>query len=604
MIELQYKLYKAGNNDISNVVEEVLRNRGILDYNTYLNLDESVVIPYSKLDNIDRAVELFMKHYNAGNKIGILIDTDVDGYCSASMLYSYIKRINNDYPLDYILHTRTKAHGLQDTLCFPDDMSLLIVPDAGTNDCKECKELFDKGIDVLVLDHHGKEVENPYALIVNNQMSDNYDNKELCGAGIVYKFLQALDEELWCEFANDYLDLVAFANISDNMNLISYETKYLITQGLKSIKSNIMKSLIKAQEYSMNNIVNIHNIQWSCTPLINALIRVGTSEEKEILFRAFIDDYEEFDYHKRATKKEPAKDIKENIYDRAARFCKNAKPRQDRNREQALTQIVELAKTMPENDKIIMLDTTDILNDGLTGVVAIKVADFFNKPCILLNKFIKYENDQEKIVYGGSARNVDYNPIESFRNVLNSTSYLTAKGHPNACGVELDNIDNFEKAKVELNNILKDVVYDLTYYVDFILNSEDISVEFINEFSQLDDIVGTGISEPMVAVENVVVHTKNLKLMGKDFNTVAFEIDGIKYIQFKCTQGDGLYDIITGKTIGNITLNLIGQPTMSEYEGFKTPQITIKDVEIINVDTESIMDLFDDLDDDDEEDVW
>ena len=93
----------------------------------------------------------------------------------------------------------------------------------------------------------------------------------------------------------------------------------------------------------MHNNINIHNIQWCCTPLVNALIRVGTSEEKEILFRAFIDDYVEFDYKKRATKNEPAKMIKENIYDRAARLCKNAKPRQDRIREQVLAQIIELA---------------------------------------------------------------------------------------------------------------------------------------------------------------------------------------------------------------------------------------------------------------------
>lgn len=603
MNELQYKLYKNSNNNTSDVVAEVLRNRGIMDYETYLNLDESVVIPYNKLDNINEAVALFIKHYNAGNKIGILIDTDVDGYCSASMIYSYIKRLKNDFPVDYILHTKTKAHGLQDQLCFPEDMSLLIIPDAGTNDYIECKELSEKEIDILILDHHGKEVENPFALIVNNQMSENYHNKELCGAGVVYKFLQALDEELWCEYADDFLDLVAFANISDNMSLTSYETKYLITLGLKNINSKIMKALIDAQEYSINGVINIHNIQWYCTPLVNALIRVGTIEEKELLFRAFIDDYEEFDYKKRATKKEPAKIIKENIYERTARLCKNAKPRQDRIREQVLTQIVELAKTMPENDKVIMLDTTELLdNNGLTGVVAIKVADFFRKPCILLNKFIKDTGYKEEIVYGGSARNPDYSPIDSFREVVNSTTLLTAKGHPNACGVELKNLDDFNKAKRELNKLLKDVVYDNTYYVDFIMDIDDMSIVFINEISALDNIIGTGINEPQIAVENVIIKLDDIKLIGKDLNTITFEIDGIKYIQFRCTQGNELYDILSENKSGVVKLNIVGTPTISEYEGIKTPQITIKDLEVINFNTESIMDLFDDLDD--EEDVW
>ena len=53
-----------------------------------------------------------------------------------------------------------------------------------------------QGVDLLILDHHQKEVDNPYAVIVNNQISERYENKNLCGAGIVYKFLKALDDEI------------------------------------------------------------------------------------------------------------------------------------------------------------------------------------------------------------------------------------------------------------------------------------------------------------------------------------------------------------------------------------------------------------------------
>ena len=80
--------------------------------------------------------------------------------------------------------------------------------------------------------HHEKEENNPYALIVNNQMSNDYSNKNLCGAGVVYRFLQALDEENWNEFADDYLDLCALANISDVMDMRSFETRYLTDMGL------------------------------------------------------------------------------------------------------------------------------------------------------------------------------------------------------------------------------------------------------------------------------------------------------------------------------------------------------------------------------------
>ena len=178
---LKYRLYENSDNNTSNVLEEVLRNRGVDDYEKYLNLDESVLIPYENLDNIHEAVELFMKHFNNKDKIEILVDSDPDGFGSAAMMYSYIKKMDSDYPVNYILHARAKAHGLDDDIVISDDTKLLVIPDAGTNDTEQCEELSGKGIDILILDHHESEEENPYALIVNNQMSDNYPNKDFCG---------------------------------------------------------------------------------------------------------------------------------------------------------------------------------------------------------------------------------------------------------------------------------------------------------------------------------------------------------------------------------------------------------------------------------------
>ena len=263
-----------------------------------------------------------MKHFNNKGKIEILVDEDPDGFCSAAMMYSYIKKMNADYPVNYILHTRAKAHGLDDDIVISDDTKLLIIPDAGTNDTEQCRELSEKGIDILILDHHESEEKNPYALIVNNQMSDNYFNKDFCGAGVVYKFLQALDAETWNEFADDYLDLCALANISDVMDMRSFETRYITNLGLLNITNKCFQALIKAQDYSINGKVNIHNIQWYITPILNGMIRIGLSDEKELLFRAFIEKDEFFEYKKRATKNKPVETIQESIYDRAARLCK------------------------------------------------------------------------------------------------------------------------------------------------------------------------------------------------------------------------------------------------------------------------------------------
>ena len=126
-------------------------------------------------------------------------------------------------------------------------------------------------------------------------MSDNYFNKDFCGAGVVYKFLQALDTETWNEFADDYLDLCALANISDVKDMRSFETRYITNLGLLNITNKCIQALIKAQDYSINGKVNIHNIQWYITPILNGMIRIGSSDEKELLFRAFIEKDEFFE---------------------------------------------------------------------------------------------------------------------------------------------------------------------------------------------------------------------------------------------------------------------------------------------------------------------
>ena len=584
---MQYRLYENANNDTSNILKEVLKNRGIDDYYAYLDLDDSVVIPYQKLDNIENAVDLFMNHFNNNNKIGVLVDEDPDGFCSASMMYLYIKRMDENYPVEYILHKRAKAHGLSDDVIIPNGIKLLIIPDAGTNDCKECKELSEQGVDILILDHHEKEEDNPYALIINNQMSDSYPNKCLCGAGVVYRFLQALDDENWNEFADDYLDLCALANISDVMDMRSFETRYLTDLGLLNINNKCFKALIDAQNYSMNGKVNIHNIQWYITPILNGMIRIGSQEEKELLFRAFIEQDEFFEYKKRATKDKPAETIQESIYDRAARLCKNAKSRQDKQKEKSVEQIAEIAQSIPFDDKVVMIDTSDILDAGLTGVVAIKIAEMFNKPCILLNKFL--DKKTGKITYGGSARNVNHSPIESFKDVVNSTNVFNfGKGHANAFGVNLD-LDKKDEAINVINNILRDVEYDSTYRVDFILDIEDIGIKLITELARFEDIVCQGIEEPMLAVENISLTKDCFEIFGKNEDTISFTIDEIKYIQFKCKDGNPLYDWIQNAWDENdsVTFNIVGKPSINEYNGVRTPQIIIEDVVVIDTNSDS-----------------
>lgn len=597
---MKYKLYKNAKNDTKEAIKSFFDCRGIDDYEQYLNLSNDVVIPYQNLDNIKEAVELFMTHYGKRNNIAILIDEDPDGMCSAAMMYLYIKRMDENYPVEYILHDKAKAHGLSEDVIIPKDIKLLIIPDAGTNDTEQCKELSENGVDILILDHHEKEEENPFAIIINNQMSNNYHNKSLCGAGIVYRFLQALDEETWNEFADDYLDLCALANISDVIDMKSFETRYFTDTGLANIHNKCFQALIIAQDYSMKSKVNIHNVQWYITTILNGMIRFGSKDEKELLFRAFIEQDEFFEYKKRASKGNPAEVIRESIYDRAARLCKNAKSRQDKAKEKGIAAIADVVNKMPLDDKIIIVDTTEILDSGLTGVTAIKVAEIFNKPCILLNKFT--DKKSGKVTYGGSARNLDHSPVESLKDVINSCSAFNwGRGHANAFGVNL-NLNKLNEAVNELNHILKDVEYDSTYTVDFILNQEDVTVGLIMELGGLENVIGQGLDEPMVAVENITLTKDCFEIFGSNADTISFTINEIKYIQFKCKEGNKLYDFLQDAWDENdsITFTIVGKPSINEYNGIRTPQITIEDINVISTTNTDSPEWDEEFTDDDE----
>ena len=608
---LKFKLYENSKNDyenLKNIEIDFLKNRNVQNLDEYLTITGIKQNPdfiekfsdilnqnYTKLDDISDAVQLFLDNFNKKNKIQILVDEDVDGFCSAAMMYSYIKKCDPDYPVHYILHNHTKAHGIQgldDDVFVDEDTKLLIIPDAGTNDTEQCKILKERGVSVLILDHHEKSKENPYAIIVNNQISNEYANKNFCGAGIVYKFLKAVDDKEWNEYADDFLDLVAFANISDVMDMRELETRFYVEVGLHSIKSKFMAALIKAQEFSMGGIVNVHSVQWFLTPVVNACIRFGTAEEKELMFKAFIEQDEWFEYKKRATKDKPSEVIQESIYDRAARLAKNAKSRQDKSREKCVQMIYEEIGENP-TDKVIIQDISGIVDGGLTGVCAIKVAERYNRPCLLLNKHRNSETGD--LVYGGSGRNVNHSPIENFRSIVESNGQFNfAQGHPSAFGIEIP-IENVENAKKIFNQELKDENFEKVYLCDYIIPECDIDENVVYEMTKFNNLLGQGIEEPMVAITDLEINRDNITIQGKNSDSYYFMINDIKFVQFRCRDNNSVMEWLNDSFDNIAKINLVGHPSINEYQGIKTLQFVIEDVDVLKT-------FFEDSEDNVEED--
>lgn len=597
---MEYRLYKNSDKEICDIpsnelIPYLLKNRGVNQPYEYMRIsnyvDDMFDEEFKKLSSMRQAVELFMHHYNSRNPIEILVDTDVDGFCSASMMYSYIKKQDKNYPVNYILHKLPKSHGLNDDIQLREDTRLLIIPDAGTNDTFKCKELAYKGINILVLDHHQRDESipvNEYAVVVNNQTSDEYCNKDFCGAGIVYRFLQALDLEFWAEDADCFLDLVALANISDVMDIRSLETKSYITRGLSNIQNKMFLKLLEAQEYSTKGKINIHNIQFYITPVLNGLIRIGNAEEQDIMFRAFIEDESKtFEYKKRATKTNPAMVIEETIYERAVRLAKNAKSRQDRMRTKSTSSVCDLVDAYPTENKVIICDVSDALDKSLTGLVAIRIAEKYNRPCLLVKRY--FDKELDRYVYGGSARNFNYSPIDDLKSIINDTGkFYFARGHENAFGVCIDadekDINNvINEANEVLNDVLKDIVYDSTYRVDFILDEDTFDVNTVRELSKFESYVGNMIDESFCAIENLNLNRSDFNIIGTKEDTIVFRVNDVEFIRFRCDENDELYSFLNNAwdDNDNVTITVVGVPSISEYGGMLKPQFIIKDVNVL-----------------------
>lgn len=448
----------------------------------------------------------------------------------------------------------------------PDGIKLLLIPDAGTNDVEQLNKLIECGIDCLCLDHHQRENSNIEckAIIVNNQISDNYTCKSFSGVGVTFEFARALDDTLCCDLANRYLDLVAFGNISDVMSIKNSQTRYYIEQGMKNINNKFLKALDKAQEFSTKGEINIHNISWYWTPICNSIIRIGTFEERDLVFRAFIETDEVFPYKKRGG----TAIIDEDIYARAARLCKNTKSKQDKMRD-ALCE--ELKAQVNPEDRVAILVASEA-DAGIVGLSAMRLADWAGKPCIVLR-------EHTEGVLGGSARNCNDSPIKDFKEIVSSVGLFNyAQGHGNAFGCEL-NTDKLEKARKALNDALECYEYDDAIYCDFIIDAYDIDYEFIKTIDDHRWVWGQGVEDPTVAIENIEISAEDCIVMGKNLDSVAFMYGGIKYCKFKCAEDDELLQFASGTRDDYATLNIVGKCSINTHGGSSTAQVIIDDYE-------------------------
>lgn len=576
------KYTKRTTKDIrENFLEELLLDRGIIttdeDFcNKFFTPTKDNELPPEALDNMEEGYQMLMKHLKGGHKFYLVIDPDFDGYSSAALFYNYLMDNFSQYNPDIVYHIPDgKAHGLDSIMdWFPEDGtdSLIVLPDSSSNDFKEHEILSARGYDLLICDHHLAPHYSEHAVVINNQLSDGYSNKDLSGVGVVYKFFEYVEKrENLPPFSENYLDLVATGQIGDMMGMSTLENRYILTKGLSKINNGFLAALFEKQDFSTKGERNQITVSFYISPLINSLIRFGCYEEKERMFKAFINA----DMVVPSTKRGHGPDDTEILGQQVARICGNTKDKQNKERDKAVELFdMQIIENCLDENKIIVLNADELdIPRTMTGLCAMGVVSKYKKP-VLIGRHDKEGH------FKGSVRVPDNCGIANFKEFLLESNLMTfAEGHAAAFGFDLKN-SNVDKLIAYANEKLANVDFNKgDWEVDFIVNGNcSYLKELIDELTAGTEFWGQGCPEPLVAVENIRINSKSeIQYKGKvTKNTVAFDFNGVEYIKFK---DDDLVAKLK-ECSAPFNLTIIGIPQINTWGGMAKRQVQIKEIEI------------------------
>ena len=564
-------------------VNQLLKSRGIENPEDYYNPGREFLQPPTDLENVERGAYVLMGALAMEEKILIVVDSDNDGFTSATIMYNYLKDLDPYCNIDYILH-EGKQHGLQDHIKSLIDggekYGLIILPDSSSNDYVYHEQLSDLGTSVLVLDHHITDTElSENAVIINNQLSPNYKNKELTGAGIVYQFCRYLDLKLGKSFADKYMDLAAWGIIGDMGSMLELENRYIVKEGLKNINNKLLWALMEKQAYSITgamspsrqqliDAMNPISVAFYIVPLVNAMIRVGTMDEKRRLFEAFLDGDKMIPSGKRG-----AKGTMEKAGVEAARECSNARNRQNKTLEVAVDTIeakIHKYDLLENRILFVRLENDDRFPAELNGLVAMKLCAKFKRPTIVA-RLNKEGYDR------GSMRGMNQSELTSFKDFLEKSGMFEyVQGHDNAAGVSIDD-DYLSKFHKWANEALQGIDFgENCYDVNFerIAADEDIK-DLILDIGEHNGIWGQSNNEPLIHVTDINVTMNDVKIMGKNMDTVKIEKFGIAYMKFHAKE---LIEEL--KQYSKVKLEIVGRANVNYWGGNVIPQIFIDDYEV------------------------
>ena len=520
-------------------------------------------------DGVKESMQLLKETIDKNKKISIVVDSDMDGYSSATLMYRFIRDDLKHRKTNYIIHD-DKKHGLTEGIMekvLKDKPDLLIIPDAASNDVDNLKALFKEGISIIVIDHHDidKKLDSDIPVyVLNNQTMINV-NKELTGVGMVYLYcktycyLYSLNIDV-----DKYLDLVSLGQTGDMSDLADKELRYYITKGLSNINNRFIKETLKKKNKPEEP--SSRDLSFSIISMVNSVTRVGTIKEKELLFEAFINDSEEIqeiEVRKKNKKTGKMDTIKTEmtVEEVALKESEKVKNRQDRLKRELSNDIKQkLDYTQPiligiieENDK-----------GSVNGVIANALLSENNKPVLVLTR-------GEDSFYG-SARG--YEPyIESFKDWCLETGLFTlAQGHANAFGVVIPE-ENMPKLRSIISQM--ETIKDVDIVVDKIYDKpEPYDIEKIDR--QLS-VFGGSVPIPLLAYENIKFNIACVRTRG---SVLTLFDNGLEFVSYG-TRGTIKEEIESNLTNKTFRVNIIGEPSMNDWGNTRKPQVVIRKIEIL-----------------------
>ena len=522
-------------------IQEYLKALGVEDINLYLNPNSSCLDDAKFYPNMEKAANLLFKATTNKYKIGLLVDVDCDGMCSATIVRTFL---NTYYDIDPVIYIRQgKAHGLRASASEDiveqikaDDIQLMIIPDAGTNDAPECHDLKAHGSDTLILDHHKVEVDNPDAVIVNHHLGNGL-NTALSGTGVTAKFIQ-----YYCEYYHvdaPYMDdLVAMSIFSDSCSLLPLENRCYADIGMNRVENDMIKAMLPlANRYG----VNPTGYSWAMIPLINAICRQEKIDDKRKLFDAMSGHGD---------------------IDEAIKMCKAA----HRLQADEVKQIMEeVEPTLDLNHKVVV-GYAKPQDANLIGLVANKFMSKYHKPIILLRPM-------NTTTWSGSFRS----PVP-LNEIINNSGYGRALGHDFAAGVYVKKAD-LPKLIDYLDTI--DFPDEPEINVTACLNASDVNVKMCQMCEDNKELYGTGVPEPTFFFQGII-YPENVQMFKKRTTTIKVTLDGMDFLMFMANQ-DQIDDFTFS---GPKLVNIVATLSTNTWNNVTTKQGKIKNYSLDKVEAE------------------